>query len=76
MLMTNCDGKLNNSDLHSDPSLEDQDFNSDSSDWVDLDQEVEDIIYDEMLDEEMELEHVVLEDGTNDGFDSNTFHNF
>ena len=69
------DGELNGSDLNADHSLMDQDFNSDS-DWVDSDLEAEDSDHGEELDEEMELEQVAMEDSTNDGFDSNTFHNF
>ena len=57
----------------------DQDSNSDS-DWVDLDFEVEDsndkLHGEKDLDEEMELEQVAMEDGVNDGFESNVFDDF
>ena len=71
-----ADRVANSSDLNSGPSLEDQDLNSDSSDWVDSDPEAEDSNDDEELDEEMELELIAMEDGTSDGFDSNVFHHF
>ena len=72
-------GELNSSNLNADPSLMDRDSNSDS-DWVNSDFEVEDS-NDELygkkdLDEEMELEQVAMEDGTNDGFDSSVFDDF
>ena len=68
-----ADRVANSSDLNSVPSLEDQDLDSGSSDWVDSNPEVEDSHYEE-LDEEMQLELVAMEDGTSDGFDSNVFH--
>ena len=37
--------------------------------------EVEGSNYDEELDEEVQLEQVAMEDGTNEGFDNNVFHN-
>jgi len=73
------DGELNALDLNADPSLMDQDSDSDS-DWVNLDFEVEDsndkLHGEKDLDEEMELEQVAMEDGANDGFASNVFYNF
>ena len=56
----------------------DRDSDSDS-DWVDSDFEVEsnDKLHGEKdLDEEMELEQIAMEDGVNDGFDSNVFDDF
>ena len=49
----------------------------DSLDWFDSDPEAEGSNYDEELDEEVQLEQVAMEDGTNEGkaFDSNVFHN-
>ena len=73
------DGELNVLDLNADPNLMDRDSNSDL-DWVNLDFEVEDsndkLHGKKDLDEEMELEQVVMEDGVNDGFASNVFDNF
>ena len=72
-------GELNASDLNADPSLMDRDSDSDS-DWVDSDFEVEDsndkLHGEKDLDEEMELEQIAMEDGVNDGFDSNVFDDF
>ena len=72
-------GKLKTSYLNANPSLMDQDSNSDS-DWVNSDFEVEDSNNElhgkKDLDEEMELEKVAMEDGTNDGFDSSVFDDF
>ena len=69
-------GELNAPHLNADPSLMDQNSDSDSE-WVDLDFEMEDS-NDELhgekdLDDEMELEQVAMEDGITDGFDSNVF---
>ena len=65
--------------MNADPSLMDRDSDSDS-DWVDSDFEVEDsndkLHGEKDLDEEMELEQIAMEDGVNDGFDSNVFDDF
>ena len=67
--------EVNSSDLNFDSSLEDPNLDFDSSDWFDSDLEAEGSNYDEELDEEVQLEQVAMEDGTNEGFDNNVFHN-
>ncbi|KAF8834377.1 hypothetical protein BDN67DRAFT_1016569 [Paxillus ammoniavirescens] len=80
MFMADSGGGLSGSDSVANPSCMDQDSNPDL-DWVDSDFEAEDTNGEqhsdsEELDEELELEQVAMEDGTDDGFDSNTFGNY
>ena len=69
----NSGSEPDNSDLNADRSPMDQDSNFDS-DCVDSDFETENSYHSEELDEELELEQVATED-SNDGFNSNVFHN-
>ena len=71
----NSGGKPDNSDLNlnTDHSPMNQDSNFDS-DCIDSDFKTEDSNHGEELDEELELEQVATED-SNDGFNSNVFHN-